>query len=207
MQKNLQYKRTDRDIMDAFIKLLQMKPFEKIIIQDIMDEAMVNRSTFYNHFKDKYEIAEKLQANYMDKYIRIMDGVNKKTSVQYGSIRELIQSYFIENRAVLKLLIKIRTEKVDIVSMWNEFYQKAYLTNADSPEAVIEARIYSNIYITFMTYYIENDSLLPDYSKLFFDVFMNVAMNILMLENDKEIRAIILNRIMQNPSDRTQNPT
>ena len=43
------------------MKLLKTKPFEKITVQDILDETPVTRSTFYKHYHDKYEIAEKMQ--------------------------------------------------------------------------------------------------------------------------------------------------
>ena len=198
MKNNLQYRRMNRDIMDAFIKLLQTKPFEKIVIRDIMDVAMVNRSTFYNHFKDKYEIAERLQGYYVDTFKIIIEEIQKKGPTQLAEINELTQSYFVEHRAVLKALIKIRTEKVNLVGEWNKFYQTIYLTSTDSPNAEIEASIFSNIFISFMTYYIENDNLFDDYSRMFLSVFMNVAMRVLSLENDQEIRQIIYERIGEN---------
>ena len=50
MQTNPQYIRTDKAIKQALITLLKNKPFEKITVQDILDETPVTRSTFYKHF-------------------------------------------------------------------------------------------------------------------------------------------------------------
>ena len=44
---DIRYLRTEKLIFDAFAKLLSEKPYEKITVQDIADEAMINRATFY----------------------------------------------------------------------------------------------------------------------------------------------------------------
>jgi AcrR family transcriptional regulator len=45
--------RSRRMLMDAFAKLLRERPFEEISVQDIADEATLNRNTFYLHYPDK----------------------------------------------------------------------------------------------------------------------------------------------------------
>lgn len=64
MKRTNQFARTDRDIVNAFLTLLDQKSFEKITVADIIGEARINRSTFYQHFQDKYAILELLQETY-----------------------------------------------------------------------------------------------------------------------------------------------
>jgi AcrR family transcriptional regulator len=45
--------RSRRMLMDALAKLLNRKDFEAISIQEIADEATLNRATFYLHYPDK----------------------------------------------------------------------------------------------------------------------------------------------------------
>ena len=45
--------RSRRMLMDAMAKLLAKKEFDDISIQDIADEATLNRATFYLHYPDK----------------------------------------------------------------------------------------------------------------------------------------------------------
>ena len=45
--------RSRRMLMDALAKLLKRKKFEEISIQEIADEATLNRNTFYLHYPDK----------------------------------------------------------------------------------------------------------------------------------------------------------
>lgn len=45
--------RSRRMLMEALAKLLNQKEFEDISVQDIADEATLNRATFYLHYPDK----------------------------------------------------------------------------------------------------------------------------------------------------------
>ena len=42
----------------AVIELLKKEKFEKLTVADICQAAMVNRMTFYKHFRDKYDLLE-----------------------------------------------------------------------------------------------------------------------------------------------------
>ncbi len=45
--------RSRRMLMDALARLLKRKKFEDISVQEIADEATLNRNTFYLHYPDK----------------------------------------------------------------------------------------------------------------------------------------------------------
>src|SRR3984885_7658211 len=45
--------RSRRMLMDALAKLLMKKEFEDVSVQEIADEATLNRATFYLHYPDK----------------------------------------------------------------------------------------------------------------------------------------------------------
>jgi AcrR family transcriptional regulator len=46
-------RRTRQLLQQALEKLLEIKEFDKISVQDIADRATVNRATFYDHYTDK----------------------------------------------------------------------------------------------------------------------------------------------------------
>ncbi|MDN7242197.1 TetR/AcrR family transcriptional regulator [Planococcus sp. N028] len=50
--------RTRNLLMDAFMKIIKKKEFKDITINDIAEEATVNRATFYSHFQDKYDVMD-----------------------------------------------------------------------------------------------------------------------------------------------------
>lgn len=57
-KKDLRIKRTEKAIRTAFIKLMQKSSFDRILVKDITDEAMISRNTFYLHYADKYDLLD-----------------------------------------------------------------------------------------------------------------------------------------------------
>lgn len=51
-------RRTRRLLEDALDKLLRQKSFDEISVQDIAEEATVNRATLYAHYGDKFRLLE-----------------------------------------------------------------------------------------------------------------------------------------------------
>ena len=54
--------RSRRMLMDALAKLLSQKEFDDISIQEIADEATLNRATFYLHYPDKNALLQAMTA-------------------------------------------------------------------------------------------------------------------------------------------------
>jgi AcrR family transcriptional regulator len=53
---DLRVRRSRKLLIDALCTLVKDQPLQKISVRDITEEAMVNRSTFYAHFVDKYDL-------------------------------------------------------------------------------------------------------------------------------------------------------
>ncbi|MFK9116252.1 TetR/AcrR family transcriptional regulator [Peribacillus frigoritolerans] len=64
---DLRILKTRKAIKEAFLTLVQTKGYERITIQDIADEAMINRNTFYLHYVDKPDLMENLSQESMKK--------------------------------------------------------------------------------------------------------------------------------------------
>ena len=58
--------KTKEIITQSFIRLLDTVPFDRITTQMILDESGVSRSTFYNHFKDKYHVMTWYYQNHIE---------------------------------------------------------------------------------------------------------------------------------------------
>ncbi len=48
-------------LRDSLIELLHEQPIEQISVKALCEVADVNRSTFYNHYKDQYDMLQKIQ--------------------------------------------------------------------------------------------------------------------------------------------------
>lgn len=49
----MRVKRTKQNIIHAFIELTKEKNISAITVQEIAQKAMINRATFYAHYRDK----------------------------------------------------------------------------------------------------------------------------------------------------------
>lgn len=70
---DLRVKRTNKMILEAFFKLVEEKGYDSVTIQDIADEAMINRATFYSHFKDKQDLYEKIFDLAVEAFTSVLD--------------------------------------------------------------------------------------------------------------------------------------
>lgn len=70
---DLRVKRTNKYIIEAFIRLVEEKGFEQVTVQNIADEAMINRATFYAHYKDKQHLYEKIFDLAVESFTAILD--------------------------------------------------------------------------------------------------------------------------------------
>jgi AcrR family transcriptional regulator len=61
--EDLRVQRTRRLIQEAFIALTVEKGFAAVTVRDITERAMINRSTFYRHYLDKYDLLDQFMTN------------------------------------------------------------------------------------------------------------------------------------------------
>jgi len=55
-KNDLRVIKTKNSLYNALLELMKEKTFEEIKVSDICNKALINRSTFYTHFEDKYEL-------------------------------------------------------------------------------------------------------------------------------------------------------
>ena len=137
MEKGLQYRRTDRAIMNAFIKLVNQGSFEKLTVQEILDEALVSRNTFYAHYRDKYDIAEQLFKKYKEDFLKLLKesytdiGKEWAGTSQFQEFSDLPARLFFqfyqEHKDLIYALNKIKTDKVDMDQFVSQLFRERYL--------------------------------------------------------------------------------
>lgn len=59
---DLRIEKTERGIKNAFIELRSRKPLEKITVKELCELACINKSTFYSHYKDIYDLSDSMEA-------------------------------------------------------------------------------------------------------------------------------------------------
>ena len=96
--------RTKKLIVDAFLKLLKKKGFEKVTIQDIADAADVNRGTVYLHFQDKYDLMDYCIDSYVGELLTQCSG-GDEIKIKEDAFR-MIFDYLEEKQKIYKLLLE-----------------------------------------------------------------------------------------------------
>ncbi|GAX47438.1 TetR/AcrR family transcriptional regulator [Pseudolactococcus reticulitermitis] len=114
---DLRVKRTNKLITQAFIKLLRTKTFDKITINDISDEAMINRATFYSHFKDKFDLFEQIIDKFLGEFAAVLDEENliEKNSVNVKKIEGSLTKFYEfirENPALAQIIVTHSNEEM-----------------------------------------------------------------------------------------------
>ena len=112
-KEDLRVKKTKLNLYNGLVKLMEEKPFEDIKVTDICNKALVNRSTFYDHFNDKYELFE----SYV-KYIGELCDEKINLKVSADNLNDLYIEY-------IKLL-------VDEIESNFEFYKVVFKNNYNS---------------------------------------------------------------------------
>lgn len=193
MTGNIQYLRTDRAIQSALLSLLGKKPFEKITVQDILDETPVSRATFYKHFHDKFEIVERIQDEILHTHAELRSSLAQATPEQYPT---LMERFSLRYREIGQLLMKVQTERVNLPQALVEESRKYYLSTTDSPTKNLEAQIYAASATAMMVALLDEKEHYP-LDKIF-DANLSVAMRMVGLPNDPDVRNLILQKRAQN---------
>lgn len=58
---DLRTEKTRRSIINSFMSLRSHKPLEKITVKELAENAEINKSTFYLHYHDIYDLSETLE--------------------------------------------------------------------------------------------------------------------------------------------------
>ena len=92
-REDLRVVKTKKGLYDALLQLMREKPFEEIRVLDICQLSMTNRSTFYDHFNDKYEFLDSLIHN-LERKLVIKLEENKQIHSSKEYYMEMIQLFF-----------------------------------------------------------------------------------------------------------------
>ena len=100
-KQDLRIIKTKNALYQALLDLMKDKEFEEIKVSDICNKALVNRSTFYAHFEDKYELLSTYIGDLKDSL-----ALELKKNKNINSTKE----YYIE---MIKLFLNHIEEKKD----------------------------------------------------------------------------------------------
>lgn len=116
---DLRVKKTTKSIKDAFFELRRKKNIEKISVKELSELAMINKATFYLHYRDIYELSDKLENELINSIIGEVMIINPTTSKANFKL-------FIET---LSRVIISRTDEIKI--LFSGFNNNRFVTHLE----------------------------------------------------------------------------
>ncbi|MEG3310086.1 TetR/AcrR family transcriptional regulator [Streptococcus sp. SS-4456] len=82
--------RTRQAILEAMITCLELQPFNEITTTHLASQAGISRSSFYTHYKDKYELIEAYQKDLFHQFEYIFDRHGQNRTQVFLEIFQLL---------------------------------------------------------------------------------------------------------------------
>lgn len=107
-KEDLRVTKTKKNLYDGLITIMKDKTFEEIRVSDICSVSLTNRSTFYDHFTDKYELLASLIKDLENELtLKLTENKNLETAKEYYlKMIELLFDHISENIHIYSSVIK-----------------------------------------------------------------------------------------------------
>ena len=147
--------KTKRNLYTALLKVMETKTFESIKVSDICEEAMTNRSTFYDHFSDKYELLSSLIEDLKKELIKSLEIKNKNDlspKEYYMEVIKLFLNHISNKIEIYNSILKKNDNSIVMDMIYGTLYkdiQKEIESNDRVGE--IPAEVITKFYVTAVT--------------------------------------------------------
>ena len=140
---DLRIKKTYKLLTEALIKLLGEKPLSEIKLNEICELAMVHKTTFYNHFSDKYDLL-KYTIQTIQKEMLSKLPSTKNTLEYYIELAKLYMSNIKENKNLYRQLLSN-----DVDNLCTDLLIEVLIKDLEKtiPEEQIPVHYVANFYV------------------------------------------------------------
>ncbi|MCI5701475.1 MAG: TetR/AcrR family transcriptional regulator [Erysipelotrichaceae bacterium] len=146
--------KTKKNLYDALILLMKQTNFENIKVADICKYALVNRSTFYNHYQDKYDLLDDMLTNLKNKIFNLNNYQDIKS--YYLSFFSTLLDYINEHKKSFTDILINNKNGIMIDILLNKLV-KDILDNTKLKEKEIVVKFYLGGTIYLITEYLNRD--------------------------------------------------
>lgn len=151
-KEDLRVTKTKKNLYDGLLLMMKEKTFEEIKVSDICNVALTNRSTFYDHFTDKYELLDSLIVDLEKGLVKKLEENSSSTSAKsyYMKMIELFFDHISENINVYAAIIKKNNNSI-VMDMAYDAIIKDVESHIDEYENIktdIPTQIISKFYVS-----------------------------------------------------------
>ncbi|MFS0862290.1 TetR/AcrR family transcriptional regulator [Fredinandcohnia sp. 179-A 10B2 NHS] len=163
MDRRKQY--TQMVLKDSLMKLLKEKPISSITIKEICELADINRSTFYSHFSDQYDLLNSIEDEFIEGMVSTLSKYNFSSEEEALQMTVKTLEHVAENSDVCQTLL---SENSDIhfqkkgMTITQKFIFKNWLTDSSYDKETLE---YINLFVVSGTMHVIKNWLANEKNK------------------------------------------
>ncbi|MFD1953463.1 TetR/AcrR family transcriptional regulator [Paenibacillus thailandensis] len=185
--------KTKKAIVAAFTELIEDMGFEALTVRDITEKADINRSTFYLHYRDKYDLLEKCEEEI---YARMELATSQVKAMTSNELKEFFSGnepfpfianligYFQQNAYFMKTMLGPKGDPSFQMKI-KEIIAKNITENVLSKTSKGESPVPTDIFIAYM-------------SSALLGVIQN-WLNAGMKQTPRELASILFQMMVQGP--------
>lgn len=163
-REDARIRRTYRLLLGALTELLAEKPFDDIRVTDLCERADIHRSTFYDHFEDKFHLLTFGIRELMDLFVPLSPTTSKE---DYQQVMHRIFKYFLKNRQMYTLLF-LDIRNASAKALFRENYIRAYeglmkesFSSVPREDQLIYSRHFIGGILSVVDWWLETDAQMP----------------------------------------------
>ncbi len=179
-----QYLRTHKAIIRALCELLKSNSFESITVQHILDETPISRTAFYQHFHDKYEIAEEMQETYLSEQDRLL--AELRSAQKLEDYQPIMVAHSAKNMELMQALMKIRTDRVNLRDFYTGYHQDLFASSTSADRDCASSIVFASAMTAYLFATFTTDILHTDMRVKYNETMLPAVLALLNLENDKD---------------------
>ncbi len=139
MKTDARVRYTKKALREALLKCMEQKPINMITVKEVCEVAEMNRATFYNHYRDCYDLLEQLENDLLGQLKASMEGLSSiDTEGLVSSIFDMIDNNYdicqvlIFNKNDTSLVAKmVALAKEQSMVLWRKYLRKATVQELD----------------------------------------------------------------------------
>lgn len=127
--KDYRVRVTKRIVREEFTKLLLQKPIQSITVRELCERTGINRSTFYNHYRDVYELLEQIENEMLAELGARLKEVAQENDLMSMRLFEGIFRFLTQNQDICVIMLGENGDKrfvYRMLEMGREYCVKNY---------------------------------------------------------------------------------
>lgn len=130
-------------LKDSLLKLLQDKSISSITIKEICETADINRSTYYAHYSNQYELLEAIEEEFIEDLTVTLGKYNFSKEEEALQMTEKLFEYIADKSDICEALLSENTDMYFLKKAWSSPTNSSSKTGSPTAGSITKLTITS----------------------------------------------------------------